>query len=89
MDLVVTEEKARQLWDDEVFRGLIQGCKHVCISLSATSGFKFLAATPTIVAFDDWNIDLQEDMQRSLAKVVDIVAPPEPDPPTQLPEPAE
>lgn len=78
MDLVITEAKAKQLWEDmlaaEKFIMLIQGCKHICVSLSATSGFKFLAATPTKIVFDDWTIDLQEDMQRSLARIVDIVA---------------
>lgn len=89
MDLVLTEEKTRELWSEPSFGKLIQGCKHVVVSLSPTTGLKHLAVVPTSIAFIAYNIDLGEDMSRSLVKVVDIVTLPEPDPPERLPEVAE
>lgn len=73
MELFLTEAKARQLWDDETLGMLMQGCKYVTVLVTATSGLKYLAIAPTSIAFDDWGIDLSEDLSRSLATVADIV----------------
>ncbi len=74
MDLVLTEEKARELWSEPSFGKLIQGCDHVVVSLSPTTGLKHVAVVPTSIAFIAYEIKLGEAMSRSLAKVVDIVA---------------
>lgn len=77
LELRLNEEEVKELWNDEKLLSVIQGCKHVRIHTDATGGGKHLVVTPTSVIFENWAIDLGEDMVRELTKVVRIAPLPE------------
>lgn len=70
MELNVTEEDAHGFWEDQGFRDMFSGCKHVSAVLFAKGINVFL--TPTSVAFEKWSIDLDQGYAESLAVPVDI-----------------
>lgn len=71
MEMQITEEKARQFWQDPAFQEIFSGCKHINAILSAKGKHIFL--TPDSINFEKWGIALDSQYAESLAVVVDIV----------------
>jgi hypothetical protein len=77
MEMVLSEEKVREIWSDEKLLTVIAGCKHIVVDATVSRNAKHLVLTPTGIVFDDWSIGLGEEMLRELERVVDIVPLPE------------
>lgn len=71
MELNLTEEQSKELWDDEQFRALFCGCKQVVANLEFARG-KHLVVQPAQIVFPDWTIEIQPNMALELTRIVSI-----------------
>ena len=71
MELNVIEEDALGFWQDQGFRDMFSGCKHINAILFGKGKHIFL--TPVSVTFEQWEIGLDQKYAESLAVVVDII----------------
>lgn len=71
MELQLSEANATRFWQDQTFRDMFSGCKHINAVLFSKGKHIFL--TPNSVTFEKWDIDLDSGYAESLAVVVDIV----------------
>lgn len=71
MELNLTEEQSKELWDDEKFRALFGGCVRVVASLELARG-KHLVVQPVQIVFPDWTIEIQPNMALELTRIVHI-----------------
>ncbi len=73
MDMILGEEKVKEIWDDEVLLSVIEGCKHVIVEAKIDRTGKYLVLIPASIIFERWAIEMSEDMVRELEQIVDIV----------------
>lgn len=73
MEIVLTEEKAKELWDDSKFLEEIEGCKEVRVSVITELILdKFMAIRPTSVTFGDQVVSCSEKRSNDLAIFTEV-----------------
>lgn len=74
MELFLSEDKAKEIWDDPKFLSLIEGASGIVATVVTTSANKYLALVPIKIVFEGYIIELDGIVSDALAQVIDFAA---------------